>query len=219
MDTKYWINKWRSNDITFHEENVNADLIAYIDCLKLKPGDSIFIPLCGKTRDMIWLAEKGFNVIGVELSSIACNDFFSEQSVIPIVTRLDKFTKYQYKNIELFCGDLFDLNPVDLPIVNAVYDCKAFIALPSDVRKKYVDHMVSLLGAKIKILLLARDSNCKINPPPYPVSKEEVNLLCSRYFDIKLLKHLSITDIPEHLIKKGYTAMTESVYLISEKIE
>jgi hypothetical protein len=34
---------------------------------------------------------------------------------------------------------------------------------------------------------------------------------------VQLLKCLSITDIPERLIKKGYTEMTESVYLILEQ--
>jgi len=125
MKNNYWLDKWQENDIAFHEQNINADLIAYISELNLKPGDCIFVPLCGKTKDMLWLAEKGFHVIGVELSPIACNDFFTELNITPHITKQSKFTKYQYNNIELLCGDLFNLTSIDLPTIHAVYDCKA----------------------------------------------------------------------------------------------
>ncbi|EKD72663.1 MAG: hypothetical protein ACD_45C00618G0007 [uncultured bacterium] len=153
----------------------------------------------------------------MDLSSIACNDFFAELNITPHVTKQLKFIKYKYNNIELLCGDLFNLTSLDLPTIHAVYDCKALIALPSELRKKYVGHLVACLGTKIKILLLTRETSCQIKPPPFPVSKTEVNLLYGSYFDIQLLKCLFTTDIPERLIKKGYTEMTESVYLISEK--
>jgi len=217
MEDQYWLNKWQTNDITFHEENINAELIAYISELKLKPGDNILIPLCGKTKDMLWLAEKGYYVIGVELSPIACSDFFTDLNITPHITKQSKFTKYQHKNIELFCGDLFNLTSSDLSNVHAIYDCKALIALPSELRKKYVNHLVACAGTNIKILLLTRETSCQITPPPYPVNEAEVNLLYGSYFDVQLLKRISITDIPERLIKKGYIEMTESVYLIAER--
>jgi thiopurine S-methyltransferase len=50
MKNEYWLNKWQSNDIAFHEQNINPDLIAYIHTLNLHPGDCIFVPLCGKTK-------------------------------------------------------------------------------------------------------------------------------------------------------------------------
>ncbi len=217
MENNYWLDKWQTKDIAFHEQNINADLIAYIDKLNLQPGDCIFVPLCGKTQDMLWLAEKGFRVMGVELSPIACNDFFAELNVTPHISKQSNFTKYQYENIELLCGDLFNLTNSDLPNIHAVYDCKALIALPPDLRKKYIDHIVKCAGIKIRILLLTRETRCSVEPPPFPVSKAEVELLYGSYFDVQLLKCLAVTDIPERLIKKGYAEMTESVYLISEK--
>lgn len=215
MEENYWLNKWQTNDIAFHEQTINADLIAYFDKLNLNPGDCIFVPLCGKTKDMLWLAEKGFHVIGIELSPIACNEFFSEFNITPQITKQSKFIKYQYGNIEILCGDLFNLTSADLPIIHAVYDCKALIALPSDLRKKYIDHIVNCAGTKIKILLLTRESGCQVKPPPFPINKAEVDLLYGAYFKVELLKCISITDIPERLVKKGYTEITESVYLIS----
>lgn len=217
MEKEYWLNKWRSKDIAFHEQDINHDLISYIHTLNLHPGDSIFVPLCGKTKDMVWLANEGFHVIGVELSPIACNEFFTEINISPQITHRPKFIHYKHNNIELLCGDLFDLTKTDLPAIHAIYDCKALIALPDDLREKYVNHIVSCLGTKIKILLLTRESNCHIKPPPYSIDSKEVNLLYGTYFNVEQLKFVSIRDIPERLVKKGYLEMRESVYLISEK--
>lgn len=217
MENNYWLDKWQQNDIAFHEQTINADLITYLNALNLKLGDAIFVPLCGKTKDMLWLAEKGFHVIGVELSPVACNDFFAELNVTPHITKQTAFTKFQYKNIELLCGNLFNLTNRDLPTIHAVYDCKALIALPPDLRKKYLDHIIACVGTNISILLLTRETHCQVQPPPFPIHQAEVNLLYGAYFDVQLLKSLSITDIPERLVKKGYTEMTESVYLIKQK--
>lgn len=156
-------------------------------------------------------------MIGIELSHIACKDFFSEINVKPDIEEKDKFTIYKRKNIKLFCGDFFDLTPNKFSTIHAIYDCKALIALPSELRIRYVNHIIHCVGKNIKILLITRDSDCKVNPPPYPVNKFEVTTLYSPYFVIRLLKSFNVTNIPEKLITKGYKAMTESVYLISGK--
>lgn len=215
MEKDYWLNKWQSQDIVFHEKNINQYLMAYIHQLNVKEGDCIFVPLCGKSKDMLWLAENGFHVVGVELSPIACNDFFAELNVIPNMTKQNKFTKYQYNNIDLLCGDLFDLTKTDLPIIHAVYDCKALIALPPDLQRKYVNHLIATLGAHVNILLLTRESNCNVIPPPFSVDSEAVNLLYGAYFDIVELARSPVTKIPKRLIEKGYKEMTECAYLIS----
>ena len=216
MEKDYWLKKWQSQDIAFHQQNINPDLITYIHKLNLQLGDCILVPLCGKTRVMLWLADKGYHIIGVELSSIACIDFFSEMNIKPEITENHKFMKYRHDNIELLCGDIFDLAPDDLPTTHAVYDCKALIALPQVMRKKYVDHLVTCLGNKIDILLITIESNCKDIGPPFSVTNDEVNSLYDPYFNVQQLQFTPISQIPEHLIKKGYDEMKESVYLISK---
>jgi Thiopurine S-methyltransferase (TPMT) len=57
---------------------------------------------------MYWLANEGFRVIGVELSPIACNEFFAEMNTSPQITHLSKFTSYKHNNIELLCGKEFN---------------------------------------------------------------------------------------------------------------
>jgi thiopurine S-methyltransferase len=77
MKKEYWLNKWKSKDVTFHEQSVNPDLVAYVRELNLRVGDGVLVPLCGKSKDMLWLMESGFHVVGVEFSPIACEEFFA----------------------------------------------------------------------------------------------------------------------------------------------
>ena len=83
------------------------------------------------------------------------------------------------------------------------------------LEKKYVSHLISCVGKNVKILLHTRETNCEIKPPPYSVNFEEINTLYSKDFNVEQLKHVSIKDILERLIKKRYTEMRESIYLMT----
>ena len=102
-----------------------------------------------KSKDLLWLMKQGHQVIGIELSPIACHDFFEEFNIKPIIRQNESFTIYQYNNLTVFCGDLFSLKKSYLPKIDAVYDCKALIALPPVTRKQYVDHLIECLGHEI----------------------------------------------------------------------
>lgn len=56
--------------------------------LDLAQGSRVFVPLCGKSLDMIWLAQQGHEVIGVELSPVAVEDFFRENGLNPVQRRM-----------------------------------------------------------------------------------------------------------------------------------
>ncbi len=75
-ENSHWLELWESNDIRFHDEDVNPYLINHYKELHLQPNATILVPLCGKSKDLFWLMKQGLHVIGVELSSIACRDFF-----------------------------------------------------------------------------------------------------------------------------------------------
>jgi len=52
MDSQFWHDKWNSNQIAFHQAEANPLLVEYVDVLKLNQGDTVFVPLCGKTLDI-----------------------------------------------------------------------------------------------------------------------------------------------------------------------
>ena len=72
MEHFFWHQRWEKNEISFHEGKANANLVRYFTELALAPGARVFLPLCGKTRDITWLLSHGYRVAGAELRSSAC---------------------------------------------------------------------------------------------------------------------------------------------------
>lgn len=64
--------RWREGRIGWHQPDGNASLRRHWR----GTGPRVLVPLCGKTPDLVWLAEWGNEVVGVELSEIAVQSFF-----------------------------------------------------------------------------------------------------------------------------------------------
>ena len=108
-DTTDWIQRWKDGETGWHSDKPNSKLIEFINYLELQVGDSVFVPLCGKTQDMLYLLEQGYRVIGVELSQLAVEQFFSENNLTYLLHKTNQFSVYQGENITLYCGDYFAL--------------------------------------------------------------------------------------------------------------
>lgn len=215
MEKDFWLNKWQVSDIAFHESYVNPHLINSFHFLKLPRDAQVLVPLCGKTRDMLWLADQGYQVTGIELSPIACQDFFAEMGVAPTISQENKITKYQHKNITLICGDLFEVTQADLPVIQAIFDCKAMVALPEEMRKKYINQLKKCCGNAFQVFLIAITSPDQAKGPPFSVSSEEIKSLYGDPFAVNVITSARMQDVPERLQKKGYQEITETLYVVS----
>ena len=76
MEADFWLNRWENNLTGFHLDEVNPHLKENWSALNLPAGSRVFVPLCGKSLDLIWLAEQGHQVVGIELSHLAAEAFF-----------------------------------------------------------------------------------------------------------------------------------------------
>lgn len=208
-----WLDRWQKNEIAFHLKNVNPLLIAHWPQLKLKPKSTIFVPLCGKTLDLLWLASQGHDVIGVELSEIACKAFFIENNLKFNIKKMDHFLCYSNDQISLYCGDFFKLLPQLVPVVHAVYDRAALIALPAKLRQQYVKHLQKLINDDTQMLLISCDSPNQVQGPPFPVNSGEIKELYQDWTIVEL-ERVKNTTIAPHLIAKGYRLLEDVVYLM-----
>nr|MBL8411758.1 hypothetical protein [Dechloromonas sp.] len=91
-DNELWQQCWRDRDTGFHQTTVNPSLIRFWPSLGLDKSERIFVPLCGKSLDLLWLARQGHPVIGVELSPLAVRAFFKESRLQPSRRKVGKFT-------------------------------------------------------------------------------------------------------------------------------
>lgn len=153
-DNALWQQCWLDQQIDFHQKEVNRLLTRFWCGLDLAPGSRVFVPLCGKSLDMIWLAQQGHEVIGIELSPLAVRAFFRENRIQPSRRKVGKFTLWQYNNISILCGDYFSLTQADLGSIDVVYDRAALTALPENIRRLYVAHLKLILPPACKVFLL-----------------------------------------------------------------
>jgi len=215
MDKKFWIEKWHANEIGFHQKEVNPYLLKWWNTLDIKSGDAVFVPLCGKSRDMLWLLRQGYKVIGIEISQQAAESFFEENKLPVKVSEEEKFTRYDAQELSILCGDFFDLTNSDLKTITAVYDRASLIALPPEMRERYVEHIKVIMPDKSQMFLVTMEyAQEEMNGPPFSVKETEVREL---YADQKvelLLKHNVLFE-NQRFKERGLTSMIEKVFLVS----
>jgi thiopurine S-methyltransferase len=216
MNKDFWHNYWLTGRIGFNQSKPNQRLIKYFNRLQLQPGDLIFVPLCGKSIDMLWLLQQGYKVLGVELSPIATQAFFKENKLKFQITTNEKFTEFHGQNITILNGDFFNLNRNQLDNVAAVYDKAALIALPPQLRQQYAQALINLLPAKTQMLLFTIVyQQEQMNGPPFSVSALEIAQLYKDKFTLDILENIEINDIPSHLAAKGLSAYKEHIIYLS----
>lgn len=210
MEANFWHQKWQSNDIAFHEGAANALLVAHIDALALPAGSRVFVPLCGKTRDIAWLLAKGYRVAGAELSSIAIEQLFTELDVQPEISTSNGITHYRAAAIDIFVGDIFALSRDMLGSVAAIYDRAALVALPENIRHQYAAHLMQITNKAPQLLICYEYDQRAIAGPPFSVSNAEVN---QHYAGSYTLSLLASTALFGGL--KGKCAAQENTWLLN----
>lgn len=208
-----WLERWTQNRIAFHEDDVNQYLQAYLPQFSLQQGASLFMPLCGKAHDIAWLARQGFEVIGIELSSLAIEAFFDEHALRYQTLESDRFILRKAANICLLEGDYFDLRAEDLGAVALVYDRAALIAIDESRRSNYCEHLLSIIPTDSSMLLITLDyPQAEMQGPPYAVSNEEVIQHYAATFSIELLERRDVLHERPRWREQGLTSLSESVY-------
>lgn len=218
MDPEFWHDRWRNETIGFHQTDVNRHLINNIGELALEPGDTVFVPLCGKSLDMWWLHEQGFKVIGIELSEIAVISFFSDAGKQALKTERDGFVSWKHADIEILCGDFFDLHAGLLGKICAVFDRAALIALPEEMRKKYVEKLATLIPKNAHGLLITLEYlQQEMSGPPFSVTSQEVQSLYAANYNFERIDRNDVYSEVPRFRDRGITEMHEAIYRFQRK--
>ena len=216
VDNQHWLDRWQQDRIGFHETGANRHLQYWFPRFALAPGSRVFLPLCGKAIDIHWIAQQGFDVIGIELSQIAIEAFFEENSLDFEYRESDRFGIYRSANITLLQGDFFDLNEADLNNCELVYDRAALIALERDDRPRYYAHMLSILPVSCDMLLISLEyDQAEMSGPPFSVPTEEILQRYSNAFSVQMLETSNIIDERPRWRKVGVSELQESVFSLT----
>lgn len=219
MNPNFWHERWQRNEIGFHQQEINAHLQDYWAQLAIPAGGQVFVPLCGKSRDLLWLRARGHAVLGVEISSIAVRNFFAENALTPQVTRQGVFERYEADGLALLCGDFFDLTPAELQGVTGVYDRASLIALPPELRTRYAEHSAAILPTVAYTLLVTMEyPQDEMSGPPFAVREDEVHRLYDKRFTVACLFTKDILAENPRFRERGLSALAEKVYLLTPRL-
>ena len=193
MDPSFWHERWSARQIGFHEGQPNAMLVKHFARLKLAAGSRIFVPLCGKSRDLGWLLEQGHSVAGVELSRIAVEELFEELGVSPAIENRGPLMLFSFEDLAVFVGDFFKLTDAHLGPVDAVYDRAALVALPDAMRRDYAPHLIDLTAAAPQLLVSFDYDQATMEGPPFSVPGAEIEKVYGERYDVELLESAPIS--------------------------
>ena len=186
MEKEFWINKWEVGQIGFHNAKPHPFLIENIARLNLAQGSRIYLPLCGKTLDIAWLLQQGFRVVGVELAKKAIDELFEELQLTPVITVVGKLLHYQANNLDMFVGDVFELDQTLLGPVDAIYDRAALVALPPDTRIEYARHLIASTRQAPQLLVTFEYDQSQMSGPPFSIPEAEVMQHYGEIYEITL---------------------------------
>ncbi len=173
----------------------------------------MFVPLCGKSLDLLWLREQGHSVIGVELSPVAVEAFFAENGVLAVRRMLADFDVFEAERLKLLRGDFFKLTPTLLGNVSALYDRASLISWAPALRQAYVEHVTNLTQPGTQTLLIAVEyPQAQMSGPPFPVTAEDIDRLYASHHAVELLGRHEILELEPRLKARGLTELHEVCY-------
>lgn len=210
MEPEFWHKKWENREIGFHEGKPNSLLVEHFSRLNLSSGGRVFLPLCGKTRDIAWLRSQGYAVAGAELNESAIGELFQELEVEPEITTLQQMKHYSGPGLDFFVGNIFHLAPDQLGPVQAVYDRAAMVALPEETRRKYTAHLVEISDEASQLLITFQYDQNQMEGPPFSISSQEIESHYGHVYEIQTLESRSVEGN-----LKGKVEATETIRLLS----
>ncbi len=213
MQPQFWHDRWRLGQIGFHQAAADSSLTRLWSTLDLPPGSRVFVPLCGKTLDLLWLRDQGHEVLGVELSDLAVQAFCAENGVPARRRVLADADLYEAPGLTLLRADLFAVTAGQLGHIDAVYDRAALIAWEPSQRAAYARHLTALTRPGTPTLLITLEYPAgQIAGPPFPVTAGEVEALYGAQHRIEQLSRRDILAADARMRQRGVTELIETVY-------
>ncbi|MDH5484207.1 MAG: thiopurine S-methyltransferase [Gammaproteobacteria bacterium] len=216
MQREFWEQRWQDNQTGFHLDQVNPYLRDYWSALNADNNAHIFVPLCGKSLDLLWFVQQGYRVTAIECSEIAVKAFFAEQGIDYALSEHGPFRVYQSAGLRIYQGDYFKLEAPMLEDITQVYDRAALVAMPQPMQQAYAAKMIDLFPASVSMLLVALEYDQSLMAgPPFSLIQDDITALYKQHFTIERLHQQDIIQQQPRFRARGLDSMIESVYKLT----
>jgi len=189
----------------------------------------VLVPLCGKTVDMVYLANMCEEVYGVEGIQTALVEFAEEHPDCQIVNKgvVDGFERFEGPKIKLLKGDYFQLSTQNTNgKFEAIYDRASMVAIDPALRQDYVQIISNLIAPGGILLLVVLE---RVGPPefatkgpPFSIPEEAVQTLYGNLDWVESIEKVhqadQLKDNPAQRERyAGLDQLLETVYMIQAK--
>lgn len=218
MQADFWLERWREGQIGWHQPDVHPALERDWPGLGVDPAARVFVPLCGRSLDMTWLARRGHGVLGVELSPIATAGFFEHERLVAGRSKAGPMIRHAAGPYEILQGDFFDLTREMAGSIGGWYDRAALVALPPELRIRYAGRMAELLPPGTGGLLISAEyAQEKMAGPPFAVLADEVHALFDPQFEVELLERRDVIASSPRFAERGLDSFHETVFRLARR--
>ncbi len=224
MKVEYWLQRWREGRTGWHHESVMPLLEQHWASLGVARGTRVLVPLCGKSLDMLWLAQQGTRVLGVEISPVAVEAFLAENHLHASKSEATDGVHCRITNapangdIEIIQGDVFGVAPGLLEDCGAFYDRAALIAFPAPMRDRLANEVYLKLPVGSRGLLITLEYPAgEMEGPPFSVDEAEVHRLLDAQWEIRQLERRDILASQPSFLEGGVTALHTAVYALTRR--
>jgi thiopurine S-methyltransferase len=218
MHHDFWHERWQIGQTGFHQSVVHPFLARWWPTLGLPANARVYVPLCGKSLDMVWLADRGHAIVGSELSPIAIQDFFAGQGLEPARSEQDGFIRHTTGPYTILEGDALALTMEQTGPIEAIYDRAALVALPPEMRAAYAASLARLASPAVQALLVAFEYPQEMKGgPPFSVEAAEIRELFEAAFTVREVERLDILAASPKFAEIGIPALHETAVVLERK--
>lgn len=217
MEHKFWHKKWEKNEIGFHLDSYNPILTKHWIDFKsnFSKLGSVLIPLCGKSKDILFFSDMGLKVTGVELSEDAIIAFFKENNLAYNVSIVNNSKLYSCleKDIQIFNCDILTLSHKDLGKVEMIYDRASIVALPQKIRTDYVKWIHEIKNNETKVFMNVFEFDAP-NGPPFSITLSDIKNYFSDSFTVTLIESIDIEAHKIQIHKNDISWLKSQIYFL-----
>ena len=212
---EYWENRWITNQTGWHRSVYNDLMVKYWPELGIPTDSKVLVPLCGKSLDMLWLAEKGHAIVGIEFTRVAVERFFSENNLEHTIVKHPSYIEFSSDLYTILNGNILAI-PSDLIQAEAWYDRAAMIAINPDLREDYVSQIrqQTKVGA-VGLLITYSYPQEEMEGPPFSLNNDDVFQLFQDGFRVECLETIELEDEKE----RGLSRINSSVFALTRVSE
>ncbi|GFR75313.1 thiopurine S-methyltransferase, partial [Elysia marginata] len=177
---------------------------------KLNPdgkSQKVLVTMCGMAVDMTWLADKGMEVIGVDIALPALTKFIAQsgqdwtETTAPKLGPDAKLFTRNDGNIKLYWGDVLEFTEELEGTFDSIFDVAGIQVLDSINARLFAKKIKSLLNPGGRLLLEAGIYDTKLLdsdnfnpplpvPPPYSVTPKDVQELFEPECSVELIDQI-----------------------------